>query len=402
MTFFEKYGVFLALVLVVVLIIGVGLMGIWPLEIRWIIIMLVMSGFLAFIGKVRTIREYVDVNGEKKKTAGRFDGIFIDSRNKISLSYFQITLWTVLALSAWSAIALHRTIPIILDNFQELRVLVTEELEKGDDVEVDSILPSIFKDFLKEKELEDKVVESLYTLITGEGELPESINEIQVYDPLNVGFPQELLLAMGISTVSLAGAAFIKTSKAKTESGRSIEITQKEVKKAFDVLQDAKAIRDRIQGQIKEINGKIATTSDEELKKDFKSQLALLAVKEEEAAKSVADAQRKYDELSQADKDRAGLLHVNEDIDQAKWSDIFSGEKVHNYQLPDIAKVQMFFITLIIVFTYAALIWALMSTKFAESLYWILPTMSLPAFSESMVVLLGLSHAGYLSVKTTD
>jgi hypothetical protein len=42
-----------------------------------------------------------------------------------------------------------------------------------------------------------------------------------------------------------------------------------------------------------------------------------------------------------------------------------------------------------------------MSSSDAELLLWLLPAVSLPDFSESLVILLGLSHTGYLSVKST-
>ena len=50
---------------------------------------------------------------ETRFAPGRFDGVLIDSRNKISLSRLQLILWTVVVLSAWCAFALHRVIPVL-------------------------------------------------------------------------------------------------------------------------------------------------------------------------------------------------------------------------------------------------------------------------------------------------
>jgi hypothetical protein len=47
---------------------------------------------------------------------GRWIGILIDSRSKISLSRLQITLWTVMVLSAYLTMALPRVAAMVGDN----------------------------------------------------------------------------------------------------------------------------------------------------------------------------------------------------------------------------------------------------------------------------------------------
>jgi hypothetical protein len=60
---------------------------------NWALVMLFMIVFIALIGWLIT---------------GRFSGIFINERNKMTLSRFQIVIWTVIVLSAFLTIALER------------------------------------------------------------------------------------------------------------------------------------------------------------------------------------------------------------------------------------------------------------------------------------------------------
>jgi len=375
-----------------------------PLQWRWIFIVIVMIGFLMIVGKWKTVRGYKDDQSVKQKTAGRWDGIFIDSRNKISLSQFQIVLWTVLALSAWMTLVLHRIVPILQHDLMELRVLAFDEVGKDEnkDKEFETILIGILTERIKDKDLDNIKLKSLYNLLTSDENLPNTIDSIVNYDPLNVSFPSELLLAMGISTASLAGASIIKNNKSRTESGRSLELYNSDLKKAETTLKEKRDELDSYDMKIKSINAQIQTVGiSEDTKNDLNSQLASLANERVLANQTVTDAREKHDALVKADKERAGLIHINEQVDDASWVDLLSGEKINDYQLIDIAKVQMFFFTIIIVFSYATLLWAQMSTNGSEYLLRILPTVSLHAFSDSLVTLLGLSHVGYLTVKNT-
>ena len=69
---------------------------------------------------------------------------------------------------------------------------------------------------------------------------------------------------------------------------------------------------------------------------------------------------------------------------------------LHNFG--DIAKVQMFFLTVILIILYGTMVWGMLGV---ESTWQTQAQVSLPAFSESMVVLLGISHLGYLAIKQT-
>jgi len=65
------------------------------------------------------------------------------------------------------------------------------------------------------------------------------------------------------------------------------------------------------------------------------------------------------------------------------------------------AKIQMFFLTLIIAFSYAVLLFNMINTTTADILRTASP-FNFPALSDSLVALLGISSAGYLANKTYD
>lgn len=86
-----------------------------------------------------------------------------------------------------------------------------------------------------------------------------------------------------------------------------------------------------------------------------------------------------------------GYLIVNNDPKQARWSDLFRGEETGNGAILDLGKVQVFFFTIILVLTYCATVVAMLGNNDVAS--------ALPQLDGSMVVLLGISHAGYLTFK---
>jgi hypothetical protein len=79
----------------IAILIGMLIIGATPIQSswRWVIIAILMVIFLALIGK--------DVNK-------RWTGILIDERKKMSLSRFQIIIWTVIIVSAFFTIAIVR------------------------------------------------------------------------------------------------------------------------------------------------------------------------------------------------------------------------------------------------------------------------------------------------------
>jgi hypothetical protein len=95
-----------------------------------------------------------------------------------------------------------------------------------------------------------------------------------------------------------------------------------------------------------------------------------------------------------------GILAYNDDKKKAKFSDMFTGDETGNEGSIDMAKVQMFFFTIIIAFSYMVLLFNLINTTNADAL--IASPFNFPTLSESLVALLGISSAGYLVNKTYD
>ena len=342
------------------LVVIIGLLGWIPIEFRWVLMMLLFGSFLAVLGR--------RVTGQKTDsgyTGGRWTGILIDNRFKMCLSRLQIILWTILALSAFAVIGLDRSMAVLQEKMPALSVLT--------------------------------------------GQSPASTSD-KPLDALNIQFPNELLIALGISTTSLAGAAIIKVNKTEKKSNKTVMLLADQRKQAEDRLAKAKNDLKTAQDALTKIEtdynqNKAVAEGDPGFQK---AQLEILRIEKERkpsAAQALKDAQtaldvaqQDMDEIQKGEDSAMGDVHTNDNIDQADWSDLFRGELVSNYQVVDVSKVQMFFVTIILIFTYGTLIWGLLH---AEPTWQTAAVVGLPAFSESLVALLGISHAGYLVVKQT-
>jgi len=76
---------------------------------------------------------------------------------------------------------------------------------------------------------------------------------------------------------------------------------------------------------------------------------------------------------------------------------MFEGAEVGDAAQVDLAKVQMFFFTLVVALAYiSALASAIQSAGIYDASF------SLPALSDGMVALLGISNGGYLGNKAVD
>lgn len=253
-------------VLSVLMVVFIFLFGFFlPKGLNWGAAMLFMVVFIALIGQLIT---------------GRVSGIFINERFKMTLSRFQLVIWTLIVLSAFLAIALERV-------------------------------------------------------------------RAGVVDPLAIELPPQLWELLGISTVSLVGSPLIQGTKVQKEP------TPEAIKKA-----------------------------------------ALLYVRQEKNAK-YRTLEKQTDIINENVK-TCGILDCNKEIGDAKFSDMFTGDEVANKGLVDMAKVQMFFFTLIIAFSYMVLLANLIMTAEPAALG------SFPALTDSVVALLGISSAGYLTSKVPD
>jgi hypothetical protein len=264
-------------------IIAIFLSGLFaPKGWNWALAMFFMIVFIAAIGKLIT---------------GRYSGIFINERYKMTLSRFQLVIWTLIVLSAFLTIALER------------------------------------------------------------------INA-SVASPLDIALPQQLWALLGISTTSLVGSPLILSTKVP----KTLTASDKQDAAILLIKKENDPIK------IKILNDAENIAADQ---KTMDAQAGIITQAEEIV-------------------DKFGILASNEKPSDAKFSDMFTGDEKGNADFIDMAKVQMFFFTLIIAFSYMVLLVNLIMTTQPAGLN------SFPALSDGLVALLGISSAGYLANKTYD
>lgn len=151
-------------------------------------------------------------------------------------------------------------------------------------------------------------------------------------NPLGVRIPREIWWLMGISTTSLVGSPLILNSKANNAADDS------EVRRTFALLQRQDSTDDKLGAK--------------------------------------------------------GHVVLNTDIAKARWSDLFTGEEVGNAAHLDIARLQMFFFTLVAALGYAVMLGHMFSSGGGSVAF-----QALPELDQSMVALIAISHAGYLTAK---
>ena len=87
----------------------------------------------------------------------------------------------------------------------------------------------------------------------------------------------------------------------------------------------------------------------------------------------------------------------NAHMSDAKWTDLFRGEEESNDKKTDLAKVQMIYLTVVIVVAYAIAIHSMFQKADGSNSF----ITTFPLVSPGIVALLGISHVGYLSYKVT-
>ncbi|MCK9151668.1 hypothetical protein [Methanobacterium alcaliphilum] len=219
-----------------------------PKGVNYFLVFIIMLVFFAVLGSL---------------VSGRIAGILIDERNQMSLSRFQIVVWTGIILSAYLAMALVRI-------------------------------------------------------------------AANVPNPLEIGMEWQIWALLGISTVSLVGSPLLLSEKKKKKSDPTEKINLKT-------------------------------------------------------------------EVAKGDIKIVGLIPVNTSPDAAEFADIFRGDETATLKNINMAKVQMFFFTIIIALSYGLMIYLMIATNTDPA------TMdSFPALDDSLVALLAISHAGYLTNKSID
>ena len=166
---------------------------------------------------------------------------------------------------------------------------------------------------------------------------------------LGIAIPNELWIALGISTVALVGSPLINSTK-KNKPTNEIEY--------------AKILTD----EDKEVYNAAGTTN---------------------AEKTVLQA-----------KHAAGQLYRNEDPKKSRLYEIISGEEIGNCNVLDLARVQVLFFTMILVVTYGVTIGNLFTE--VEITIQNVPISAFPDLGVSGSALLALSTGGYLVGKTVS
>jgi len=279
--------------------------------VSWIIIILLMSGVVGLLGL---------------RISGRPAGVFINERYKMTLSRFQLVVWTIIVLSAFVTIALGRV--------------------------------------------------QVYT-----------VDPLAIADPLAIGLPSQLWALLGISTASLVGSPLVlSTKRSKTPTPEALQRAARSVSAKADVssvkeVKDAKTEYYNVLARSGASGSEIGSARE-------KWQKAIITAREN----MVPEIRATLDDNVQV----FGTLSSNKDPSEAKFSEMFTGDEVGNENVIDMAKVQMFFFTILIVFSYAVLLMMLLLTQEPAAIN------NFPELTDSVVALLGISSGGYLASKTTD
>ena len=281
----------------------------------WIVIIILMSTFVVLLGL---------------RISGRPSGVFINERYKMTLSRFQLVVWTIIVLSAFVTIALGRI--------------------------------------------------QFYTVD------PLPIDDPLKIDPLVIGLPQQLWILLGISTASLVGSPLVlSTKKSKTPTPEALLRAAQTASTKADVSTDKD-----VQVAKSEYDLALKDNADISIRRSAREKWenATLTAKKN----MVPDIRKTYEDNVQVQ----GTLSSNKDPSEAKFSEMFMGDEVGNENVIDMAKVQMFFFTILIVFSYAVMLMVLLLTQEPAVIS------EFPGLSEGTVALLGISSGGYLANKTTD
>jgi len=344
------------ILLVLWLILGRGSQQIlaWDPVLLWFVLLALLTVALLVIGQVGN---------------GQWLGVLISPQFKMSLSRLQIVLWTLLVLSAYITIAIHRL--------------------SGNLATMDEATLAACK---------TKLGKATFT--------PEECGG----GAINITFPSELLVAMGISAASFAGTSIIQSNKKGKEvnldaKGDRIAAEQEKVKKAMDDLEAAEtALQKARLNKEQTAAAAVAGGGEADTLKAYAEKAYNKAAMERELASAAVENAKKDLEQTEKDKENAeteaeGLLHKNAKPSDARFKNIFMGDEIGNFQLVDMSKVQMFFLTVVVVVIYGVAVAAslhnaaVMKNPIAYNF---------PSFSDTLNSLMAISHGTYLSVKSVD
>ena len=94
---------------------------------------------------------------------------------------------------------------------------------------------------------------------------------------------------------------------------------------------------------------------------------------------------------------REGILYGNNSIQDARFTDMFEGDELANVQFVDVAKLQMFFFTVVVAISYGMQLYALIAYGDLSA-----GDVKMPELQSGLLALMGVSHAGFLGSKSVD
>jgi hypothetical protein len=166
-----------------------------------------------------------------------------------------------------------------------------------------------------------------------------------VENPFDIAIDWHIWAVLGLTTTAAVGASFINSSK-----GLRQPVSGQDPPKGMNNLSDVSSV----------------------------------------VRKAASAFNQEPDEVEQT---RTGILYANPDPKFARFSDIFEGEELSNSMYIDIAKVQMFWFSLIAIVCYAGFLINLFLISDPQGMN------AFPAFSDGFLAILAVSHAAYLGGK---
>ena len=127
----------------------------------------------------------------------------------------------------------------------------------------------------------------------------------------------------------------------------------------------------------------------------------LTDLSEKKVGKKVRDLAKKEGEYAEGGNREGewleGLVHCTR---TPRFSQVFQGEEAGDHDYIDISKVQMFILTVVLAVGYTVVLWQYLHGDLVT-----LPTnlgekYTLPTMSKEAVTILGISHGGYLTIKS--
>ena len=239
---------------------------------------------------------------------GRWAGILIDERNKMSLSRLQLVIWTILILSAF----------------------------------ITAVEWNVLKSY---------------------------------GNPLNITIPSDIWFLLGISATSFVGQPLILNTKTTRPNDPA------QTSNNLDTLAQQRGVT----------LSPTPDTANQPAPVPTATSVPTVNPLTQPASPPEPTLADKLDQLNIVMK---GQLVTYASYNDAQFADMFKGEEGGNMAQLDLSKIQMFYFTIVVAISYLMALSAMLAGDPGGGL-----VSAFPDVSQGMVVLLGISHAGYLGYK---